>query len=109
LEADGAQIVKWWIDGSFAVHEDMKGHTGATMSMGAAPLNRSLRKSGIETELVGVDNVMPQVLRTRHLILIVGSSDGRLGITLYPWRISYKYLIDRRLGTKTTNRRPVFM
>eukprot|EP00978_Attheya_sp_CCMP212_P010642 scaffold25921_cov24-Attheya_sp.AAC.1 len=28
LEVDNLQIVKWWIDASYAVHPDMKSHTG---------------------------------------------------------------------------------
>ena len=28
LEADYMQIIKWWIDASFAVYSDMKSHTG---------------------------------------------------------------------------------
>ena len=27
-------IVRWWIDDSYAVYDDMKGHTGATLSLG---------------------------------------------------------------------------
>jgi hypothetical protein len=34
LEGDDAQIVKWWIDASFAVHPDMRSHTGGTLSLG---------------------------------------------------------------------------
>jgi hypothetical protein len=34
LEADAMHLVKWWVDASFAVHHDMKSHTGATMSLG---------------------------------------------------------------------------
>jgi hypothetical protein len=34
LEADDLHVVKWWVDGSYAVHPDMKSHTSATMSMG---------------------------------------------------------------------------
>jgi hypothetical protein len=28
LEADNLQVVKWWVDASFAVHPDMRSHTG---------------------------------------------------------------------------------
>jgi hypothetical protein len=31
---DGIAIKWWWIDGSFAVHPDMRSHTGGTMSLG---------------------------------------------------------------------------
>jgi hypothetical protein len=34
LEADNAHIEKWWVDASFAVHPDMKSHTGGMMSLG---------------------------------------------------------------------------
>jgi hypothetical protein len=34
LAADGSWVVQWWVDASFAVHPDMKSHTGATMSLG---------------------------------------------------------------------------
>ena len=35
LEIDHTNIIKWWVDASFAVHPDCKeGHTGAMMSMG---------------------------------------------------------------------------
>jgi hypothetical protein len=34
LEADDNQLIKSWIDAPFAVHPDMKGHTGGLMSLG---------------------------------------------------------------------------
>jgi hypothetical protein len=34
LEADGANIIKWWVDGAFTVHKDTKSHTGALMTPG---------------------------------------------------------------------------
>ena len=34
LGKDNSDSIQWWIDASFAVHPDMHGHTGATMSMG---------------------------------------------------------------------------
>ena len=35
LEAENVQISKWWVDASFAVHPDMKSHTGgASMTLG---------------------------------------------------------------------------
>ena len=34
LEADDTHIIKWWVDAAFAVHKDMKSHTGVTMSLG---------------------------------------------------------------------------
>ena len=34
LSGDGTGTIRWWIDASFGVHMDMKGHTGGTLSLG---------------------------------------------------------------------------
>jgi hypothetical protein len=34
LVADVSGVIRWFIDASHAVHPDMKGHTGGTMTMG---------------------------------------------------------------------------
>jgi hypothetical protein len=33
LEMGDGVMVKWWIDASFAIHPDMRSHTGGTMSL----------------------------------------------------------------------------
>ena len=33
LRADGLNVVKWWVDASFATHGDYRSHMGATMSL----------------------------------------------------------------------------
>jgi hypothetical protein len=38
LKADSLDIVKWWVDVSYATHGDCKGHTGATVSMGTGSI-----------------------------------------------------------------------
>jgi len=74
LEADDLQVIKWWIDASFAVHSDMRSHTGGTMSLGKGSVystsvrQRLTTKSSTEAELVGVDDVMPMVLWTRQFM-----------------------------------------
>jgi hypothetical protein len=74
LEADGTNVIKWWADASYAVHPDMKSHTGGAMSLGtgvifATSTKQKLNtKSSTEAELVGVNDVMPQVLWTRYFI-----------------------------------------
>ena len=35
LEADNLQIMKWWINASFAVCSDMKSHMGGAFSLGS--------------------------------------------------------------------------
>ncbi len=44
LAADGTGVLSWYVDASFAVHPDMKGHTGGAMTMGTGfPLDKSTK------------------------------------------------------------------
>jgi hypothetical protein len=78
LEADGSGAIQWWIDASFAVHPDMKSHTGITISLGkGSPLSSSINqklntKSSTEADLVGVDDGMPLVIWTRNFMIEQG-------------------------------------
>ena len=71
LSANGSGMLKWWIDGSHGVHPNMRGHTGGGLSMGTGfPISVSTKqklntRSSTETELVGVDDLMPSILWTR--------------------------------------------
>ena len=62
--------IKWYVDAEFAVHKDMRSHTGGfmTMSTGGAyvySIKQNLNtKSSTEAELVGVDDVLTQVIWT---------------------------------------------
>jgi hypothetical protein len=61
---DGSGRLRWSVDASFAVHKDMRSHTGAVLSLGqGALMSMSLKqkintKSSTEAELVGVDDAM---------------------------------------------------
>ena len=74
LRADGSGMLKWWIDGSHGVHQNMRGHTGGGLSMGTGfPIAVSAKqklntRSSTETEIVGVDDLMPAVLWTRLML-----------------------------------------
>ena len=74
LEADGSIVPSWWVDASFATHTDMRSHTGGVMSMGKGAiwaLSRKQRintKSSTEAELVGVNDILPQILWTRYFL-----------------------------------------
>jgi hypothetical protein len=82
LEADDTRIMKWWVDASFAVHPDMKSHTGATASLGkgsvytASTRQKLNTKSSTEAELVAVDDVMPMILWTRYFLNAQGYKMG---------------------------------
>ena len=75
LEAENLQIVKWWVDASFAVHPDMKSHTGGVLLLGrGAVYSTSTRQklntqSSTKAELVGINDVLPQILWTRYFLL----------------------------------------
>ena len=74
LSADGSGILKWWVDGSFAVHPNMRGHTGGGLSMGRGfPIAISSKqklntRSSTESELVAVDDCMPAIMWTRYFL-----------------------------------------
>ena len=74
LGKDDTGIVRWWIDASYAVHPDMHGHTGATMSLGNGSVfsgswkQKLVTRSSTESEVVGVFDVLPQVLWTKKFL-----------------------------------------
>jgi hypothetical protein len=74
LKADRLNIIKWWVDASYATHGDNRGHTGATMSLGRGSVigmskkQKLNTKSSTECELVGVDDASPHMLWMRYFI-----------------------------------------
>ncbi len=71
LAADGTGVLSWYVDASFAVHPDMRGHTCGTMTMGTGfPLDKLTKHklntpSSTESEIVAVDDLIPQILWAR--------------------------------------------
>jgi Reverse transcriptase (RNA-dependent DNA polymerase) len=74
LEVEDLSVQKWWIDGSYAIHRDMRSHTGGVMSLGKGAVysvstrQKLTTKSSTEAELVAVADVLPQVLWTRYFL-----------------------------------------
>jgi hypothetical protein len=74
LRADSLNVIKWWVDASFATHDDCRGHTGGTMSLGKGSITGASKKQNIntrsstESELVGADDMLPQIMWTRYFI-----------------------------------------
>lgn len=70
----------WWVDGAFAVHNDMHSHTGAYFSLGHGAMyscsnkQKLNTKSSTEAELVAVDDVMGQALWTQYFLEHQGHS-----------------------------------
>ena len=74
LEATNLAIVKWWANAAFAVHHDMKSHTGATMTLGKGTIQAVSSKQKLNTknstkaELVAADNTMSHLLQTKYFL-----------------------------------------
>ena len=74
LGADGTGILNWYVNASFAVHANMRGHTGGVLTMGqGCPIVSSTKhkintRSSTESELVGVDDMMALILWTRYFL-----------------------------------------
>ena len=70
LRADGTNIVKRWVDGSYDVHLDMCSQTCGTISMGKGlTISTSIKqkintKSSTEAEFIAADDLMPHILWT---------------------------------------------
>ena len=63
--------IKWYVDASFVVHKDIRIHTGGFMTMGKGGAYVKSSKQNLKTnssteaELVGLDDVLTQVIWTR--------------------------------------------
>jgi hypothetical protein len=61
LSGNRSSILKWWVDASFVVHPNMRGHSGGGLSLGRGfPIVSSTKeklntRSSTETEIVGAD------------------------------------------------------
>jgi hypothetical protein len=64
LSANRTGILKWWVDAAYAVHPNMQGHSGGSLSLGRGfPIVSSTKQklntqSSMELEIVGADNFM---------------------------------------------------
>jgi hypothetical protein len=75
LLANSLHNVRWWVDASYyAVHPDMKSHTGGAMYLGKGVIYGTWKrqklktKSSTKSEVVGADNLMPQMLWTLYFL-----------------------------------------
>ena len=78
LSADGSGILKWYVDASFAVHPNLRGHSGGGLSLGRGfPIMNSTKqklntRSSTESEVVGADDFMPAICWTRYFMKAQG-------------------------------------
>ena len=74
LKANFLIMIRWWVDASYGVHWDCKGHTGARMSMGKGALVNIARKhklntgSSTESELVSIADVLGMMMWCKYFM-----------------------------------------
>lgn len=74
LGATSGGVLHWYVDASFAVHQNMRGHTGGALTLGQGfPITSSSKqklntRSSTESELVGVDDMMSLIVWTRNFL-----------------------------------------
>ena len=74
LEDDDSGVLKWYIDGSFTIHNDMESHTGINLTMGKGTIyGGSLKhklnsKSSTKAELISVSDGINQMLWTKYFL-----------------------------------------
>ena len=74
IGADVLSKLQTWVDASYAVHQDMKSHTGGAVSFGrGALLSKSSKqklntKSSTEAELVGASDYLPSTIWVKYFM-----------------------------------------
>ena len=74
MGADDLGKLRTWVDASFAVHPDMKSHTGGVMSMGIGGIvckstkQKLNTKSSTEAELVGASDYLPNTIWMKNFL-----------------------------------------
>jgi hypothetical protein len=78
LSANGSGILKWWVDASFAVHSNMRGHSGGGISLGCGFIIVSSTKHTLntrrskETYIMVADDFMPAICWTWYFMKAQG-------------------------------------
>ena len=73
LEADSISILKYYANASFTIHSHMKIHTRGMFTMGkgcvygSSNQQRLNTKISTEAKVVGVSDILPQIIWTRKL------------------------------------------
>ena len=68
MKMDNTGTIKWYIDVAYAVHPDMRSHTGAVMTLGKGAVvsisskQKVNARSSTEAELIGIDDIISNVL-----------------------------------------------
>ena len=111
LRANDDGMIRWWIDASYAVHADMKGHTGAALSLGRGAVfsgswkQKLVARSSTESELIGVHDVLPQVLWTKQFL----EEQGRLATATVVYQDNTSSILLEKNGRSSSTKRTKHM
>ena len=73
--------LRYWVDASYAVHPDMRSHTGGVSSFGRGGMlcksskHKLNTRSSTETEIVGVSNYHPNAIWAKHFLEAQGHQE----------------------------------
>jgi hypothetical protein len=99
--------IRWYVDAAFAVHNDMKSHTGAMMTMGQgasgaqSSKQKLSTKSSTEAESVGVDDNISQVIWCRYFL----EAQGEVISDNIVYQDNQSAMKLERNGTKSSGKR----
>ena len=74
MKADSLSMIRWWVDESYEVHWDCKGHTGARMLMGKGAAVNIPRKHKLNTgnlteaELISIADVLGMMMWRKYFM-----------------------------------------
>ena len=75
LRADLLSIINWWVDGSFAVHPDRRGHNRGIMSLlgkgviiGGSCKHKINGRRSTDNEIISVDDFLGRILHTLYFM-----------------------------------------
>ena len=74
LEVNDLQVLLWYVDAAFAVHPDMKSHTGIVFTLGKGSIISGSTKqkvnsrSSTEAEMNAVDEKLSKIIRTKKFL-----------------------------------------
>ena len=74
ITVDSLSTIRWYVDASYGVHADCKGHAGMMMTLGAgasmamSKAHKLNTKSSSEAELVGVYDALPDILWGKYFL-----------------------------------------
>ena len=74
LEVDDSQTLRWYIDAAFAIHPDMKSHTGLVFTLGKGAIisgstkQKTNSRSSTEAELNAADEKLSKIIQVKKFL-----------------------------------------